>query len=92
MRMKKNGPSSTFSNQRNVSNVSNASNASNASNVSNADLLEKTDYIHIRTFKRGKQGIAGLVEHRESGVRYVYKVSQHIDFLMDHEFGNSIEA
>ena len=49
------------------------------------DLLCNTSYRHIRPFKRGKQGFAGLVENKETGTRLVYKVSQHIDFLMEHE-------
>jgi hypothetical protein len=49
------------------------------------DLLCNTPYRHIRPFKRGKQGFAGLVENKETGTRLVYKVSQHIDFLMEHE-------
>ena len=49
------------------------------------DLLSDTEYEFIRMFKKGKQGLTGLVKHKMSGEKCVFKMSQHIDYLCEHE-------
>lgn len=49
-----------------------------------ADLLEGTAYKFKKLFKKGKQGVTGLLESR-SGELVVFKISQHIDYLTYHE-------
>jgi hypothetical protein len=49
-----------------------------------ADLLEGTAYKFKKLFKKGKQGVTGLLESR-SGELVVFKISQHIDYLTHHE-------
>jgi hypothetical protein len=51
----------------------------------NKDLLHDTPYTFVRLFKKGKQGIAGLVKNEESGKKLAFKVSQHIDYVCEHE-------
>ena len=50
-----------------------------------ADLLSDTPYEFVKMFKKGKQGLVGLLEHKETNKKYVFKTSQHIDYLCDHE-------
>jgi hypothetical protein len=49
------------------------------------NLLEGTGWEFIRLFKKGKQGIVGLVRDIPTGKRSVFKVSQHIDYVCEHE-------
>jgi hypothetical protein len=49
------------------------------------DLLHDTPYTFIRLFKKGKQGIAGLVKNEKNGEKVAFKVSQHIDYVCEHE-------
>lgn len=51
----------------------------------NEDLLHDTPYAFIRLFKKGKQGIAGLVKNKSTGKKVAFKVSQHIDYVCEHE-------
>lgn len=39
---------------------------------------------HLRKLEQGKQGVTGLLE--ENGVKYVYKISQYMNFLIEHEY------
>ncbi len=49
------------------------------------DLLSETDYKFVRMFKRGKQGLTGLVVNEKTQESLVFKMSQHIDYLCEHE-------
>lgn len=41
---------------------------------------------HIKKLDQGKQGITGLVTSEEDGKKYVYKISQCMNYLTDHEY------
>lgn len=48
------------------------------------DINEWLEYVN--TFSRGKQGLVGLLKLKEnSNVQYVFKVSQYINYLVEHE-------
>ena len=51
----------------------------------NPDLLSDTKYEFIRMFKKGKQGLTGLLKNKNTGTKCVFKMSQHIDYLCEHE-------
>ena len=53
--------------------------------MKNPDLLSDTEYEFIRMFKKGKQGLTGLIKHKVAGENCVFKMSQHIDYLCEHE-------
>ena len=36
--------------------------------------------------KKGKQGLVGFLMDKNSGKRYVYKISQYLDFMIDQEY------
>jgi hypothetical protein len=42
-------------------------------------------FTHVKKLEQGKQGITGLVKS-EDGTLYVYKMSQFMNYLPDHEF------
>jgi hypothetical protein len=46
------------------------------------DFLE----FHSSFEKKGKQGVLGLLKNNRNGKNYVYKMSQHLDFLIEQEF------
>ena len=48
-------------------------------------LLKNTSYKFIKLFKKGKQGIVGLVYDEKEKVKKVFKISQHIDYVVEHE-------
>ena len=51
----------------------------------NRNLLEDSRYQFIKLFKKGKQGITGLLLDKETDTKVVFKMSQHIDYLCEHE-------
>jgi hypothetical protein len=53
--------------------------------MNKVDLLADTKYKFLRMFKKGKQGLTGLLLNRETGDKCVFKMSQHIDYLCEHE-------
>jgi serine/threonine protein kinase len=50
-----------------------------------SDLLVDTKYDFVRMFKKGKQGLTGLLRDKETGETCVFKMSQHIDYVCEHE-------
>tara|TARA_Y100000389_G_scaffold58938_1_gene54937 strand:- start:6378 stop:7952 length:1575 start_codon:yes stop_codon:yes gene_type:complete len=50
-----------------------------------SDLLVDTKYKFVRMFKKGKQGLTGLLQDKQTGETCVFKMSQHIDYVCEHE-------
>ena len=50
-----------------------------------SDLLVDTKYEFVRMFKQGKQGLTGLLRDKKTGKTCVFKMSQHIDYVCEHE-------
>lgn len=51
-------------------------------NLSFPDFLEYDGPL----LKKGKQGLVGFLMDKNSGKRYVYKISQYLDFMIDQEY------
>ena len=49
-------------------------------------MSELLSLKHIKKLEQGKQGITGLVEVQDSGEIIVYKISQYMNYLPDHEY------
>ena len=49
------------------------------------DLLAETKFKFLRMFKKGKQGLTGLLLNTQTDEKVVFKMSQHIDYLCEHE-------
>jgi hypothetical protein len=53
--------------------------------MSEHPLLRDTPFRLRKIFKRGKQGVAGLFEDTRTNESIVFKFSQYVDYLMEHE-------
>jgi hypothetical protein len=58
----------------------------------NTDIRNKTEYLpkclefHSSFPHSGKQGVVGLLVDRDNGRKYIYKISQYLNFIVDQEY------
>lgn len=50
-------------------------------------MFKDTDIEYVSTFpKQGKQGLVGLVQIKDTGQKVIFKISQYINNLVEHEY------
>ena len=50
------------------------------------DKLPEFLEFHSSFPQTGKQGVLGILNNKNSKRKYVYKISQYLNFLMNHEY------